>query len=120
MLILEDDATLSIDNFKDKFNEIVNNLDNKIDILKLGWCGNQCLHAYIINKNSVSKILSKIDDCNIIDGQIEKLNREGIITMKNIDNKYHNSEKQHWTSGLFHQIDGDSMQTEYLSNNIYN
>ena len=116
MVIFEDDAIPSLEiNFKNNFMQAISNLE--ADITRLGYCKYSkeflCSHAYVINKKCVRKLLDNIDDCSIVDNQISNLERKGIISVKNIDPKYYEGQKNHWTSGLFHQLD-NTMQTNQI------
>ena len=116
MIIFEDDAIQSFErNFKSYFMDAISEIE--ADITRLRYCrypkGDFCLHAYIIKKNCVEKLLDNIDECSIIDNQLLDLEKKGVISIKNIDAEYFKDQKTHWTSGLFHQID-NTMQTNKI------
>ena len=117
MVIFEDDAIPSVEgNLKSYFMDAISEIE--ADITRLGYCrypkGDFCLHAYVIKKKCVGKLLDNIDECSIIDNQLLDLEKKGIISIRNIDDKHFKSQKKHWTSGLFHQID-NTMQTNKIS-----
>ena len=101
MIIFEDDAIQSFErNFKSYFMDAISEIE--ADITRLRYCrypkGDFCLHAYIIKKNCVEKLLDNIDECSIIDNQLLDLEKKGVISIKNIDAEYFKDQKTHWTS----------------------
>lgn len=103
-IILEEDwdYTLASDIFSKKIiNYYQYYLNNSLDLLWLGHCGDACMHAYIIGPKSCKYILG-LDYCNTpVDLKLYKLCREQKLKCYKVKND--NTNKNYFGGGLIIQ-----------------
>jgi len=88
LVIFEDDANIAVKNVTAALHTEISNMNT--DILFLGWCYGRrgipmCLHAYVLTRNVVRKLVRRWDSCSneAIDGQLKNLaNEVGLFTWR--------------------------------------